>query len=170
VNAARVAVVILAGLVLQVCLFSAFSYEGARPDIMILLAIAAGFTAGPERGAMVGFAAGLAFDVVLTTPFGLSALVYTLVGYAVGRLSGGVMRSAWWIGPAVAAAASAAGMLLYAVVATVFGEAAFDGPPLSAILVVVTAVNTVLAPLAIRALRWTISDSHDHRRHRFLAR
>ena len=71
-NPFRLGVVVLVALVLQVCLFSRFSYEGARPDVMILVAIAAGLVAGAERGALVGFVAGLAYDVVLTTPLGLS--------------------------------------------------------------------------------------------------
>ncbi len=169
-SAPRVAVLVVGALVLQVCLFARFSYEGARPDVVILLAIAAGFVAGPERGAIVGFAAGVSFDILLSTPLGLSALVYTLVGYIVGTVSGGVLRTSWWIGPAVAAVASAGGMLLYALVGTVVGQASFEGPPLSAILVVVAALNTVLAPLAIRGIRWARTDGHDRRHRAFLAR
>lgn len=169
-SAPRVAVVVLAGLVLQVCLFSKFSYEGARPDVLILVAIAGGFVAGPERGAIVGFSSGVAFDLVLSTPLGLSALVYCVVGYVVGALSGGVLRSSWWIGPGLAAVASAAGMLAYAVVGTVLGQASFDGPPMSAILVVVAAVNALLAPLALRAMRWARTDGHDRRHRTFLLR
>lgn len=165
----RTAAVILAALVLQVSLLSRFSYEGARPDVLLLLAVAAGFALGPERGAIVGFAAGMAFDVVLTTPLGLSALVYTLVGYGVGAASGGVIRAARWIGPAVVVAGSAAGVLLYAAIGAVLGEPTFEGPPLAAIVVVVAAVNAVLAPLAIRALTWARTDDRD-RRQPFLAR
>lgn len=153
---ARLAVVIFVALVLQVCLLARFSYDGARVDVMVLLAICAGFVAGPERGATVGFAAGLSFDVVLATPLGLSALVYTVVGFAVGSASGSVMRSAWWIAPLVAAVASAAAMIFYAVVAEVLGQGSFDGPPLLSIVVVVCAVNALAAPVAIRAVRWTL--------------
>lgn len=166
----RLAVVVLVGLVLQVSLFSTFSYEGARPDVMVLLAIAGGFVMGSERGAVVGFAAGLAFDVVLTTPMGLSALVYTLVAYGVGAVGNSVLRSSAWIAPAVAAVASAAAMLLYAVVAEMFGQAAFTGPPLTAIVVVVSAVNAVLAPLAVRAMRWVRQSEADSRRHPYFIR
>ena len=166
----RVAAVVLVTLVLQVCLFARFSYEGARPDVMVLLAITAGFVAGPERGAIVGFSAGLSFDFVLHTPLGLSAFVYTLVGYGVGTISGGVMRTSRWIGPLLAMVASIAAMLLYAVVGTVVGQASFDGPPLSAILVVVAVLNAVLAPLAIRGIRWARTDGHDRRHRAFLAR
>jgi rod shape-determining protein MreD len=170
VNPLKVAVVVLVALVLQVGLLAEFSFDGARPDALLLVAVCAGFVAGPEKGAAVGFAAGLAFDVVLTTPFGLSALVYTVVGYAVGSLSGGMVRSVWWVGPIVAALASAAGVVLYAVVGEVLGQATLRGPDLTAIVVIVSVVNAVLAPLAVRALRWARTDDVDHRRHPYFAR
>lgn len=163
-NGVKVGLVVLVALVLQVCLFARFSYEGARPDVLVLLAITAGFVAGPERGAVFGFAAGLAFDVVLSTPFGLSALVYTLVGYGVGVVAGNVIRASWWIAPALVAVASAAAMVAYALVGEVLGLATLKGPPLTAIVVVVAALNAVLAPLAVRAVRWTLVDDVDRRR------
>jgi rod shape-determining protein MreD len=160
---------VLGTLVIQVSLLSRFSYEGARPDAMVLLAILAGFSMGPERGAMVGFASGLAFDLVLSTPMGLSALVYTLVGYGSGVVSGGVVRTSRMLPSLVAAVGSAAAMVLYAVVGVVIGEPTLDGPPLTAIVVYVAAINAALAPLANRALAWTQIDEHP-RRHRLLPR
>ncbi|MCU1496307.1 MAG: rod shape-determining protein MreD [Acidimicrobiales bacterium] len=169
-NPGKVAPVIVLTLLLQVCLFGTFSFDGARPDLMVLLAIAAGFVAGPERGATVGFAAGLAFDVVLATPFGLSAFVYTVVGYVAGMVGANIVRSAWWITPLFAAVCSVLAMIFYAVVGAVLGQATFEGPPLTSIVVIVALVNALVAPLACRALTWARSDEVDHRRHTFLAR
>ncbi len=169
-SSAKLAGVVLVALVLQVCLFARFSYDGARPDLLLLVAVIGGLVAGPERGAIVGFAAGLAFDVVLSTPFGMSALVYTLVGYTVGVVGATVVRASWWIAPAVAAVASAGGVFLYALVGAVLGEATFAGPPLTAIVVVVSAVNAVLAPLMVRVVRWARVDETDHRRQPFFPR
>lgn len=166
----RSAAVVIGALVLQVCLFSQFSYEGARPEVMILVAIAAGFTAGPEQGAILGFAAGLALDVMLTTPFGLSALVYAIVGYATGSVTVSVVRSAWWIATIVALVGSATGMVLYALVGAVLGEPTLSGPSLATIVVVVSGINAVLAPLASVAMRWARTDGVDRGRHTFLAR
>ena len=163
----RLAVVVLVTLVLQVCLFSRFSYEGARPDVMILLAVVAGYRLGPERGAIVGFASGLAFDIVLTTPLGLSALVYTLVGYGVGVTTSGMVRTSRWGAPLVAAIGSAAGMLLYAAIGAVLGEPTLSGPSLTTILVLVAAVNAALAPVAVRAMSWAKTDERDRRPTRF---
>lgn len=168
-NPVRLAVWILVMLVLQVSLFGRFSFEGARPDVMVLVVVAAAFVMGPERGAVVGFAAGLAFDVVLTTPFGLSALVYTLVGWAAGSIGMSLVRTSWWIAPLLFGAASGAAMVLYAVVGEIFGQATLRGPDLTAIVVVVAGLNAVLAPLALRCARWVRTDEHD-RRHPFALR
>lgn len=165
----RVAAVILGALVLQVCLFARFSFDGARPDVMVLVAVMAGFVLGPDRGAIVGFASGMAFDVVLSTPLGLSALVYTVVAYGVGRGTASMVRTSRWIPPAVAAVGSAAAMLAYAVIGAVLGEPTLEGPPLAAIVTYVAVVNAVLAPLALRAVSWTRRDE-SHRRQPFFAR
>ena len=67
----RAAAVVLTALVLQASLFARFSFEGARPEVLVLVALMAGFVAGPDDGAVMGFAAVLAFDIVVKTPFGL---------------------------------------------------------------------------------------------------
>lgn len=152
--AAKMAAVVVGALVLQVCLFARFSFEGARPDVMVLVAVIAALVAGPERGAIVGFASGLAFDVLLSTPFGLSALVYTLIAWVVGSMAADVVRTSWWISPVVAGVGSAAAMVLYALIGAVVGQPTLSVAPLTAIVVVVALLNAALAPLAARVLRW----------------
>jgi rod shape-determining protein MreD len=132
---------------------------------MLLMGIAAGLAAGPDRGAAVGFGAGVAFDLLLPTPLGLSALVYTVVGYGAGMFGGSVVRASWWMPMVIAAAASATGVILYALVGQVLGQATLSGPPLLGIVAVVTAVNTVLAPLVVRAMRWAAVDDAAGRRY-----
>ena len=48
-NPVRLGVVVITALLLQVSLFSQFSFDGARPDVMILVAVAGGFVAGAEH-------------------------------------------------------------------------------------------------------------------------
>ena len=163
-NPVRLGVWILVTLVVQVSLFSRFSMDGARPDVMVLVVVAAAFVMGPERGATVGFVAGLAFDVVLTTPFGLSALVYTLVGWGAGSVGLSLVRTSWWIAPMLFGLASGAAMVVYAVVGEIFGQATLRGPDLGAIVVLVAGLNAVLAPLALRCARWVRVDESDRRR------
>ena len=166
----RAVAVVLTALVLQASLFARFSFEGARPEILLLVALMAGFVAGPDDGAIIGFAAGLALDIVVRTPFGLSALVYTLAGYATGSITASVLRSAWWIASLVGAVGSAGAMVVYALVGAVLGEPTLSGPSLATIVVVVSAVNACLAPLAASALRWARTEDVDRGRHSFLSR
>ena len=127
---------------------------GVRPDAPLLIAIVAGLAAGAERGAIIGFFAGLLADLFLPSAFGLSALVYSLVGFAVGSLQSGILRSAWWIPVVTAFAASAAGVVLYAVVGATVGEPEMVGPRLPLIALLVGVMNALLAPAAMRLITW----------------
>ncbi len=83
-NWARLALVVAAGLILQVSVLDQITVLGAHPDVMILIAAAAGMAAGPQRGAIAGFVAGLAADLVINLPYGLSALTFVLLGFGTG--------------------------------------------------------------------------------------
>ncbi|MGH9137092.1 MAG: rod shape-determining protein MreD, partial [Acidimicrobiales bacterium] len=126
----------------------------AHGDIVLLVPIAAGIAAGPERGATAGFAAGLLVDLVVTTPFGLFALTYCLTGYAVGALQAGVLRATWWLPVAAAAAGSALGVVLFALVATVLGVEGLLDADLGRAVAAVALPNAVLVLPALRVVRW----------------
>ncbi|MDQ2825624.1 MAG: hypothetical protein M3Y04_01445, partial [Actinomycetota bacterium] len=91
----------------------------------------------------------------LPTPLGLSALVFTLVGYGVGVANTGVLRSAWYIPMLTAGAASVAGVVLYAVAGSVLGEQMLTGH-LVTIALVVGVSNAVLTPVAVRLVGWSL--------------
>jgi rod shape-determining protein MreD len=157
-TAVRVSLVIVLALILQTSLVSDLRLLGATGDIMLLLAIAAGMASGPERGAIVGFASGLAFDLLLQTPFGLSALTYCIIGYVVGTMQTSVLRLTWWIPVGLAVAASAAGIVLYSVVGEVVGLDGLLDSHLVAIVFVVALLNALLSLPAVRLLRWSMQD------------
>jgi rod shape-determining protein MreD len=154
VNPVKTAALIAGAVLLEVQLFSWFSFGGARPEIVILLVLAVGYLVGPDQGAIVGFAAGLALDVFLTTPLGFSAFVYTVAGYAIGQVSPSLVRSAWWIGALVVAGASGLTMLATAIFGEVLGLDTLHGPAVGTIVTVVALVNLVFAPLALRLVGW----------------
>lgn len=147
----RVALVGFVTLLLQVTLISPIDVGGARPDVVLLFAIVAGMETDSERGAVAGFALGLAFDLLLDTPAGLTALTLTLVGWGVGAAKDAVLRSSWVITLALVAVASMAGTLLYAGLAVVFGVTVVAGD-LPAIVGVVAVVNALLS----RPMRWAV--------------
>jgi rod shape-determining protein MreD len=143
---------VLIALVLQTSILLHLSIAGVTPDVMLLVAAAAGIAGGPDRGAVVGFASGLAIDLFLQTPLGLSALVFSLVGYFAGLLTTGILRASWWIPVLAVALASATGEVLFALAGAVVGQAYLVRPRLLVVAAVVAAVNAVLAPLVLRAV------------------
>ena len=66
--------VVVIGFVLQIGVLVDLQPFGVHADAMLLLAICAGLSGGPARGAVVGFAAGLLADVMLPGTMGISAL------------------------------------------------------------------------------------------------
>ncbi len=155
----RVPLLLISALALHLTLFSVMRVAGAAPDVMLLVAVAGGLVGGPVRGAVFGFTAGIAIDVFLRTPMGLSALVFTLVGYGVGVISTGVLTPTWYLPVLTASIASAAGVLLYALVGAVLGE-----PMVNRRLVLIVGMvaigNAVLAVPVIRAVTWAMGDDH----------
>ena len=83
--ALRIAVMVVAAVVLQVAAIAKLHVLGASPDIVPLLVGAIGLLGGSVAAAVVGFFCGLLLDLALGQPLGSSALVLTAVGYAVGR-------------------------------------------------------------------------------------
>ncbi len=161
----RLTLVIAVTLLLQLALVSDMHVVTATGDVLLLLSIAAGIAAGPERGALTGFVAGLAFDLVLQTPFGLSALAYCIVGYVVGRVQTGILRAAWWVPMVTAAIASAAGVVLFAVLEALLGDTHVFDRRLIAVVAVVSILNALLVAPFIRALRWVFAEDALHQTH-----
>jgi rod shape-determining protein MreD len=98
----------------------------------------------------------MAIDLFLLTPMGLSALVFTVVGYAVGMEQTAILRTSWWIPVVTALVASAAGEVLFAVVGAVVGERGLVSSRLLVIVAVVGIANGLLATVVIRLLRWAV--------------
>jgi len=151
----RVPLLFLSALALHLALLPVLRIGGAAPDVMLLLAVAGGLVGGPVRGAVLGFTAGIAVDFFLRTPMGMSALVFTLVGYGVGIVSTGVLSPSWYLPVVTASLASAAGIVLYAFVGAMLGQ-----PMVSRRLVTIVGVvavgNAVLAVPVIRAVTWAM--------------
>ena len=152
----RTAAALGVALLLHLTLLSELRLAGVRPDVLLLVAAAAGLVGGPARGAILGFASGIAADLFLEAPFGLSALSYCLVGFAVGSLQTGILRSAWWIPVLTAFAASVAGIVLYALLGATVGQTEMVSPRLPLVAAVVGVMNGFLAPGSVRLIGWAL--------------
>ena len=158
-TATRLPPVLLAAVLLHTAVFPQLRLFGVAADVLLLVAIAGGMSAGADWGAALGFAAGLLADCFLQTPFGLSALTYSLVGYGVGAFQATVLHRGRWITLVTALVASALGVALFAAIGTVLGQDHLVALRLLGIAAVVAALNAVLAPAAVRVLRWAVEPS-----------
>ena len=119
----KVALLLAVGILLQTTFGDDLRVDDVAPDLLMLLAVCAGFVAGPDTGAVVGFAAGLVSDLFLqSTPFGLSALAACLAGFVVGWAGTEVLRSRLFMVPLVAAGGTALGVVLFVVVGYLVGQ------------------------------------------------
>jgi rod shape-determining protein MreD len=152
----RVALVTLLLLLAQSTVLLNIRIGGMHPDILWLLPITAALIAGPETGAIVGFWSGLAFDLVLPTPFGLSALVGCLLGYAAGSTTAAVDRRAVWLRPVAAVVGSVAADMLFSVLGAIFGQQQMVQVNFFSLFVIVAVSSAVLVLPVNRLMRWAL--------------
>ncbi len=158
-DAARLTLVVFGFVVVQETVILELRIGGVHPDIMVLLPIVAGIIGGPSRGATIGFGTGLVADLFLPTPFGLSALVGSLLGFAVGLATIALDRTAWWLAPVAALGGSALYELTYGALGSVLGQPQMLHVALARIVVVVSVTNAVLALPAMRVMSWGMTQS-----------
>jgi rod shape-determining protein MreD len=79
-------VVLVVAVLLQSTVLAWLTLAGVRPDLLVLAVVSVAVATDPVTGAVFGFVAGLVADLLFDLPVGVSALVYTAVGFAVGTV------------------------------------------------------------------------------------
>jgi rod shape-determining protein MreD len=154
----RLAGVIAAAVVVQVGILNGLTVDGAHPDGFLLVAIAAGMVAGPQRGAVIAFVVGLVADLFVLTPFGLSALVFVLVAFGVGAVASlPAGRLPYGFRMMMALAGSIAGTLLFSGISALLGQPKLPGHQLVVVVAVVAVAGVVLVVPATAALSWAVN-------------
>lgn len=115
-----VAAVILA-IALQTTVCSRLPLPGGAPSLPLVLVVAGGLAGGAPVGAGLGFGTGLLADALGSHPLGVQALVFLLVGVAVGSIDAQSERSVFW-SVVVVAVTAVASYLLYSVLLTLVGS------------------------------------------------
>jgi rod shape-determining protein MreD len=147
--------VLVAAVVVQSTVLARVRVGGVRPDLLVLAVVSVAVASEATAGAAFGFLAGLVADLLFDLPVGVSALVYTAVGFAVGAarvyLTGhrplGHLALA---GAASLAAAWSCGLLLRVFDLSSWGAVARAGP-------LVALCNLALAPL-LYPLVWALTE------------
>jgi rod shape-determining protein MreD len=81
---ARLVVVALLGVLLQLTFFSQVELFHVSPDVLPALVVCLGLLGGSMTGAVSGFAVGFLLDCLLIQPLGGASLVLIAVGYGAG--------------------------------------------------------------------------------------
>ena len=156
----RYFLVIVSLVVLQTALFPDLRVFGAVPDLLLVATIAVGYERGPEAGAVFGFVSGLAVDCFLSSPLGVSALAFALVGYGVGLFQSGLLRSSRWIAPILGGVGGLIGGALWVVIAAVAGQDELISGYSARIVVLAAIYDAVLAFLIFPFVHWACGN-HD---------
>jgi rod shape-determining protein MreD len=150
---AALAGVIALALLLQTTLLSPLRILGARPDLLLLAVVAVAMASGPVEGAAFGFAAGLTADLLLDLPVGVSALVYTGLGFGVGTARVYLASESFWLPLGLAAAASLAGVWASGAILRLLDLSGFSWSFVGRSGLTVALYNLLLTPLVYPLVR-----------------
>ncbi len=159
--------VIVTALLLQSTIFTQIKLVGVRPELLYVVTILMAILEGPNEGAIVGFAGGMAQDFLLDQPKGITALTLTLLGYTVGLARQYIVSPSPLLPTALVAVGTFAGVIFYETVSFLLSQS--DDPLLFSIRVAfLTAVySAILTPLVYPLLRRIFEGSRPKRVVRF---
>ena len=153
---ARSALLLVFAVVVHVGLVSHMTPAGVVVDTLVLLAVAGGMVGSRSTGASFGAGCGLASDLILHTPFGMSLLVLTLIGYLSGIIAEQIGSARWIARAAVASLLAAGGIGLFACAGWLLDLAYVTEAPLVRIAIVTAIAALVANPLLERVVRWAL--------------
>ncbi len=152
----RSALVIALTVMVHVAFGAHITPAGVIIDPLVLIAVAGGTVGGRSAGASLGGGCGLAADLIVHTPFGMSMLVLILVGYASGAVAD-QMPSAGRLARAAIAAVLAAGAIgLFGCAGWLMDLVYVTEAPLVRIAIVTSIAALAANPLLERIVRWAL--------------
>lgn len=143
----------LVAVLVQNAFFSNLRLVDGTIDILPLVALAAGFLAGPTGGASTGFGMGLLSDLILGTPLGLTSLTLLLIGEVGGRIGKARDPEGIVVPMVTGAIVTFAALVLTGVAQVLLGAPSAASWDLVREVVVTSALNGVIAPIIYRATR-----------------
>jgi len=159
--------VIVTSLLLQSTVFAQVKLLGVRPELLYIVTILMAILEGPNEGAIVGFAGGMAQDFLLDQPKGITALTLTLLGYTIGLARQYIVSPSPLLPTILVAVGTFAGVVFYEVVSFLLGQLN-DPWTFSLRVALLTSVYcAILTPLVYPVLRRVFEGSRPKRVVRF---
>jgi rod shape-determining protein MreD len=154
----RLVLLVITLVVLQTAVFPHLRVFGAVPDLLLVATVAMAYEEGPQSAAVFGFGSGLALDLFLSSPLGLSALANACTGYAVGVFQGAFVRESRMLPMLLGAIGGVLGGTIFVVVGGIAGEPGFLSLTSARIVVVAAIYDALVAPLVFPFVRWANHD------------
>ena len=150
------AAILVVAVLVQSTVLAEVRPAGVRPDLLVLTVVAVAMASDATTGAVFGFVTGLVADLLFDLPVGVSALVYTAVGFAVGTVRVYVTSHHPLVHLALVGAASlasvwACGLLLRVFDLSSWAAVARAGP-------LVALYNLLLTPLVYYPVVWALTE------------
>jgi len=157
VRTAAVAVLVVLAVNLQIGFFPALAVLGVVPDVVLLVVVATALVRGPEYGAVLGFAAGLALDLAPPADHtvGRWALALVVTGYLAGLVRHDAGRSA--VAAVLTVAASAfVGTSIFALSGLVLGDPGVSVGAVLRVVPIAVCYDVALTPLVLPPVGWLL--------------
>lgn len=163
-----VGAVAVVALALQSTLLAQLTILGVIPQVVLVVVVCFAYLDGERVGLVTGFSAGLLQDLLpFPAVIGLTALVYTLVGYGVGILRQFAPSESVWTPVLVVALASAVAEFGYATLSIILGEPWVGLGYTARVSGLVVLYNTLLTPFVFPLVRRVADRFRPERVHRW---
>ena len=151
---AAVAATLVLAITIQSTLLASATLLGVIPQLALVVIVSFAFVEGERVGVVTGFFGGLIIDLLLPQSIvGLTALVYTLIGYGVASFRQFTTSESVWTPVLVVAVASAIAELSYALLAIMFGQPWVSFSDTAKVTGLVVLYNVLLTPFVFPLVR-----------------
>jgi len=154
VDILRAGLLVLTMTILQVELFADLRLFGVAAQCLLALSVAAGLTGGSMRGAILGFVAGLAIDLYLATPFGLSAFAYACAASLAGLAQHSLNETSRIGRAGLVAAGSGVGAFIYVLSGAALGQTYLVNSRFLSTLLLIMLWNALLGLVMVPIANW----------------
>ena len=149
-----IALVVIVAIALQSAVLARMTLLGVIPQLVFVVVVTLAYLDGERVGAAAGFAGGLLQDLLLPLSIvGLTALVYTLIGYGVGTLRQYTTAESVWTPVFAVTIASAVAEISYATLAVLLGQQWVSISYTFKVIGLIVLYNTLLTPFVFPLVR-----------------
>lgn len=150
------AAILVVAVLVQSTVLAEVRLGGVRPDLLVLAVVAVAMASDATTGAVFGFVAGLVADLLFDLPVGVSALVYTAVGFTVGTVRVYVTTSHPLVHLLLAGVASLASVWCCGLLLRVFDLSSWAAVGRAGLLVAL--YNLLLTPFVYYPVVWALTE------------